>query len=92
MKTLMLVISIIIKVAFTSDQIRPNFMFDHILLTRFHLFFSIKIIISVRTALLAIIGFMPTHGAGALGSLDYSPDERKILAKRWVFLKYKNAC
>ncbi|XP_060582791.1 ubiquitin-conjugating enzyme E2 J1-like [Ruditapes philippinarum] len=37
---------------------------------------------SLRTALLAIIGFMPTHGAGALGSLDYSPDERKILAKR----------
>ncbi|KAL4233274.1 Ubiquitin-conjugating enzyme E2 J1 [Mactra antiquata] len=37
---------------------------------------------SLRTALLAIIGFMPTHGAGALGSLDYTPEERKILAKR----------
>ncbi|KAH3735459.1 ubiquitin-conjugating enzyme E2 J1-like [Dreissena polymorpha] len=37
---------------------------------------------SLRTAMLAIIGFMPTHGAGALGSLDYSPDERKALAKR----------
>ncbi|WAR07258.1 UB2J1-like protein [Mya arenaria] len=36
----------------------------------------------VRTAVLAIIGFMPTHGAGALGSLDYTPDERKILAKK----------
>ncbi|XP_078001468.1 uncharacterized protein LOC144453969 [Glandiceps talaboti] len=37
---------------------------------------------SIRTVLLAIIGFMPTHGHGAIGSLDYTPDERKILAKR----------
>lgn len=36
---------------------------------------------SIRTALLAIIGFMPTHGNGAIGSLDYTPAERKILAK-----------
>ena len=36
----------------------------------------------VRTALLALIGFMPTQGEGAIGSLDYSSDERKILAKR----------
>jgi ubiquitin-conjugating enzyme E2 J1 len=32
--------------------------------------------------LLAIIGFMETPGEGALGSLDYTPEERKILAKR----------
>ncbi|XP_070567373.1 ubiquitin-conjugating enzyme E2 J1-like isoform X2 [Ptychodera flava] len=37
---------------------------------------------SIRTVLLAIIGFMPTHGHGAIGSLDYTSDERKILAKR----------
>ncbi len=37
---------------------------------------------SVRTALLAIIGFMPTHGAGAIGSLDYSAEERKALAQK----------
>ncbi|XP_061177289.1 uncharacterized protein LOC133186026 [Saccostrea echinata] len=37
---------------------------------------------SIRTALLAIIGFMPTHGAGAIGSLDYSAEERKKLANR----------
>jgi hypothetical protein len=37
----------------------------------------------VRTALLAIIGFMPTHGNGAIGSLDYSADERKVLAKKY---------
>jgi len=37
---------------------------------------------SIRTALLAIIGFMPTPGKGTIGSLDYTPQERKILAKR----------
>lgn len=37
---------------------------------------------SLRTALLAIIGFMPTHGSGAIGSLDYSAQERKQLAKK----------
>ena len=45
-----------------------------------HIF--ICFIFTVRTALLAIIGFMPTHGNGAIGSLDYSPDERKALAKK----------
>lgn len=37
---------------------------------------------SIRTALLALIGFMPSHGGGAIGSLDYTPDERKELAKQ----------
>lgn len=37
---------------------------------------------SIRTALLAIIGFMPTHSSGAIGALDYTPEERKILAKK----------
>ena len=46
-------------------------------------FFKYIICLSpVRTALLAIIGFMPTHGGGAIGSLDYKPEERKVLAKR----------
>ncbi|CAF1235561.1 unnamed protein product [Rotaria sp. Silwood1] len=36
----------------------------------------------VRTALLAIIGFMETPGEGAIGSLDYTSDERRVLAKR----------
>lgn len=35
---------------------------------------------SIRTALLAIIGFMPTPGKGAIGSLDYSDAERRDLA------------
>ncbi|XP_029983672.1 ubiquitin-conjugating enzyme E2 J1 isoform X2 [Sphaeramia orbicularis] len=39
---------------------------------------------SIRTALLAIIGFMPTKGEGAIGSLDYTPEERKALAKKSV--------
>jgi len=37
---------------------------------------------SIRTALLAIIGFMPTPGNGAIGSLDFTPEERKVLAKK----------
>ncbi|XP_010188231.1 PREDICTED: ubiquitin-conjugating enzyme E2 J1 [Mesitornis unicolor] len=37
---------------------------------------------SIRTALLAIIGFMPTKGKGAIGSLDYTPEERRALAKK----------
>ncbi|XP_064473312.1 ubiquitin-conjugating enzyme E2 J1-like [Ornithodoros turicata] len=37
---------------------------------------------SLRTALLAIIGFMPTHGSGAIGSLDYTPEERRALASK----------
>ncbi|KAG1929555.1 ubiquitin-conjugating enzyme E2 J1-like [Pimephales promelas] len=37
---------------------------------------------SIRTALIAIIGFMPTKGEGAIGSLDYTPGERKALAKK----------
>lgn len=37
---------------------------------------------SIRTALLAIIGFMPTRSDGAIGGLDYTPEERKTLAKK----------
>lgn len=37
---------------------------------------------TVRTALLAIIGFMPTHGRGAIGSLEYPKEQRKKLAKK----------
>uniref|UniRef100_A0A1I7T039 UBIQUITIN_CONJUGAT_2 domain-containing protein n=1 Tax=Caenorhabditis tropicalis TaxID=1561998 RepID=A0A1I7T039_9PELO len=36
---------------------------------------------SIRTALLALVGFLPSSPAGALGSLDYPPKERKRLAK-----------
>lgn len=35
---------------------------------------------SVRTALVALIAFMPTSPGGAIGSLDYSKEERKKLA------------
>eukprot|EP01135_Chromosphaera_perkinsii_P003409 Nk52_evm33s242 gene=Nk52_evmTU33s242 len=37
---------------------------------------------SIRTVLLAIISFMPTKGNGAIGSLDYTTKERKVLAAR----------
>ncbi|KAI3696596.1 hypothetical protein L6452_28994 [Arctium lappa] len=35
---------------------------------------------SVRTALTALIAFMPTDPKGALGSLDYKKEERRVLA------------
>ncbi|KAJ6795563.1 ubiquitin-conjugating enzyme E2 32 [Iris pallida] len=35
---------------------------------------------SVRTALVALIAFMPTNPGGALGSLDYNKEERRKLA------------
>ncbi|KAF7494888.1 Ubiquitin-conjugating enzyme E2 J1 [Sarcoptes scabiei] len=37
---------------------------------------------SIRTVLLAIISFMPTSPEGHIGGLQYTPDERRILAKR----------
>ncbi|KAI5753665.1 ubiquitin-conjugating enzyme E2 J1 [Diaphorina citri] len=37
---------------------------------------------SIRTALLALIAFMPTPGSGTAGSLDYTPEERKTLARK----------
>lgn len=36
----------------------------------------------VRTVLVAIRGFMPTKGGGAIGSLDYTTDERQKLARK----------
>lgn len=41
----------------------------------------------VRTVLLALIAFMPTKGEGAIGALEYTPEERKGLAEKsicWV--------
>lgn len=42
----------------------------------------------VRTALIAIIGFMPTKGEGAIGSLDYTPEERRALAKKYDLVEF----
>ncbi|KAJ0173530.1 hypothetical protein K1T71_010679 [Dendrolimus kikuchii] len=39
---------------------------------------------SIRTALLALIAFMPTPAEGTIGSLEYTPAERKLLAKKSV--------
>ena len=36
--------------------------------------------VAVRTALVALIAFMPTNPNGALGSLDYKKEERRTLA------------
>lgn len=37
-------------------------------------------LLAVRTALVALIAFMPTEPNGALGSLDYKKGERRALA------------
>lgn len=42
---------------------------------------------SIRTVLLAIIGFMPSKGGGAIGALDYTTEERKVLAKKSLLWK-----
>lgn len=39
---------------------------------------------SIRTALLALIAFMPTSAAGTIGSLEYTKEERQILAKKSI--------
>eukprot|EP00940_MAST-03C_sp_MAST-3C-sp2_P002124 g2124.t1 len=36
----------------------------------------------VRTILEALISFLPTPGGGAIGALDYTPKERRALAKK----------
>ncbi|KAK9086304.1 hypothetical protein Syun_028698 [Stephania yunnanensis] len=48
---------------------------------------------SVRTALVALIAFMPTNPDGALGSLDYKKEERRTLAvkSREAAPKFGNA-
>ncbi|KAG1625123.1 hypothetical protein G6F45_009434 [Rhizopus arrhizus] len=41
----------------------------------------------IRTILLAVIAFFPTHAKGAIGGLDYPPEERARLAResiKWV--------
>ncbi|KAK9694362.1 hypothetical protein K7432_013452 [Basidiobolus ranarum] len=38
----------------------------------------------IRLALLALISFMPTHGEGAIGALDCSDADRKIVAKKSI--------
>nr|XP_054753735.1 LOW QUALITY PROTEIN: ubiquitin-conjugating enzyme E2 J1-like [Lytechinus pictus] len=42
---------------------------------------------SIQTVMLAIIGFMPTKGEGAIGSLDYTPDEKKCLPEPQIQFK-----
>jgi len=39
---------------------------------------------SIRTVLVALIGFMPTKGGGAIGAMDLPSEDRKDLAKKSV--------
>lgn len=41
---------------------------------------NLLLLFAVRTALVALIAFMPTSPNGALGSLDYKKEERRALA------------
>lgn len=41
---------------------------------------DVLVLLAVRTALVALIAFMPTNPNGALGSLDYKKEERHALA------------
>lgn len=62
---------------------RPYFVFFIHLLFSPHCLHTLSLFfLPVRTALIAIIGFMPTKGEGAIGSLDYTPEERRALAKK----------
>jgi len=42
---------------------------------------------SIRTVLIALIGFMPSKGEGAIGALDYSEEERRSLAEKSVYFR-----
>lgn len=42
----------------------------------------------VRTAILALISFFPTKADGAIGGIDWNPEERKVLAKELVSRLY----
>lgn len=37
---------------------------------------------SMRTALMALVAFLPTKGKGAIGSLDYPENDRRVLAQK----------
>jgi hypothetical protein len=41
---------------------------------------NVVLLLAVRTALVALIAFMPTNPNGALGSLEYKKEERRALA------------
>ncbi|KAK9880839.1 hypothetical protein WA026_013165 [Henosepilachna vigintioctopunctata] len=45
---------------------------------------------SIRTALLALIAFMPIPSSGTIGSLDYTAEERQILARKSVHWECSN--
>lgn len=51
--------------------------------------FGIELVfLVVRTALLAIISFFPTKSEGAIGGLDWTPEERRTLATRYDFSSF----
>ncbi|XLS98273.1 hypothetical protein HN51_041008, partial [Arachis hypogaea] len=45
----------------------------------------VVVVFSTRTALVALIAFIPTNPNGALGSLDYKKEERRTLTIKSCF-------
>jgi len=37
---------------------------------------------------MALLSFFPTKGEGAIGSLDWTEEERKLYAKKYLFLSF----
>ncbi|KAF8401327.1 hypothetical protein HHK36_012261 [Tetracentron sinense] len=58
---------------------RDFFISRCIMISNLHLA-DVPLLLAVRTALVALIAFMPTNPDGALGSLDYKKEERHTLA------------
>lgn len=64
------------EVTYQTTILLANLYFKYIILNLLGLYFHL-----VRTMLEAIISFFPSDGAGAIGALDWTEEERKKLAK-----------
>lgn len=58
-----------------EQKIKQNLLAD-----KYRQLANLLLLLAVRTALVALIAFMPTSPNGALGSLDYKKEERRALA------------
>ena len=78
--------------AYHPELWQPSWSSKHIHSSFIVTIFTPPFLHPVRTALLAIIGFMPTDGAGAIGALDYPEGEKRRLAKLLVVIMQYYAC
>jgi hypothetical protein len=61
-------------------MVLKHYLFLFVLKTELVTEFIFPLFVTVRTALVALIAFMPTNPGGALGSLDYKKEDRHALA------------